>query len=112
MSHAGKRFRDDRESPSHRTSRAVLLLIDVINPMDFDGAEEMLAPAEEAARRIRVLKERCREHGIPAIYVNDNYDCWHLGFAELVERLPRCRRSRASDYRRRSRPSPAEDSTC
>jgi nicotinamidase-related amidase len=64
-----------------------LLLIDVINPMDFPGAEALLEPAQHAADRIRALKERCARHGIPAIYVNDNYDCWHLGFQALVEKL-------------------------
>lgn len=87
MSETAKPYRDERESPSRRASRVALLLIDVINPMDFDGAQDLLGPAEAAARRIRDLKQRCREHGIPAIYVNDNYDCWHLGFADLVARL-------------------------
>lgn len=24
---------------------------------------------------------------MPVVYVNDNFDCWHLGFSELVEHL-------------------------
>jgi nicotinamidase-related amidase len=24
---------------------------------------------------------------VPSIYVNDNFDCWHLGFREIVERV-------------------------
>lgn len=86
MSGPAQCFRDGK-STATRASRAALLVIDVINPMDFPGAADLLAPAEVAARRIRALKERCHEHGIPAIYVNDNFDCWHLGFADLVERL-------------------------
>lgn len=55
--------------------------------MDFDGAEALLPPAIEAARRIAMLKRRARAAGVPSIYVNDNFDCWHLGFAQLVEEL-------------------------
>lgn len=66
-------------------SRAVLLLIDVINPMNFSGAPALLESALPAARRIQSLKERVHALGLAVIYVNDNFDCWHLGFRELVE---------------------------
>jgi nicotinamidase-related amidase len=68
-----------------RASPLALLLIDVINPMDFDGASDLLPPAIAAARRIERLSRQARRDGIPVIYVNDNFDCWHLGFRELVE---------------------------
>ncbi len=70
-----------------RRSRAALLLIDVINPLDFDGGAELLRAALPMAHRLAALKRRARAAGIPSIYVNDNFDCWHLGFHELVERL-------------------------
>jgi nicotinamidase-related amidase len=63
---------------------AALLLIDVVNPLDFDGAEALRPHALRAAESIRALKHRARVAGIPAIYVNDNYGRWHLGFRELV----------------------------
>jgi nicotinamidase-related amidase len=66
---------------------AALLLIDVINPMDFRGAEALLPAATKAARNIARLKRRARDAGVPAIYVNDNFDCWHLGFRELVAKF-------------------------
>jgi nicotinamidase-related amidase len=68
-------------------SPIALLLIDVINPMDFAGAQALLETATPAARRIRSLAQRSRASGIPVIYVNDNFDCWHLGFHALVEEL-------------------------
>jgi nicotinamidase-related amidase len=68
-----------------RASPLALLLIDVINPMDFRGASDLLPPAIAAAKNIRRLSRQARREGIPVIYVNDNFDCWHLGFRELVE---------------------------
>jgi nicotinamidase-related amidase len=64
-----------------------LLLIDVINPMDFAGADALLPPAIVAAGNIARLKRRAREAKVAAIYVNDNFDCWHLGFGELVDKF-------------------------
>ncbi len=66
-------------------SPVALLLVDLVNPMDFDGADALLPQALEAASAIAALKERTRAAGIPTIYVNDNFDQWHMGFRELVE---------------------------
>jgi nicotinamidase-related amidase len=62
-----------------------LLLIDVINPLQFDGADALLRAALPMAEEIAALKRRAASSGIPAIYVNDNFDCWQLGFHELTE---------------------------
>jgi len=75
------------EGPAHHPSPVALLLIDVVNPMDFPGAERLLPAAVPAASRIARLRSRAADHDVPAIYVNDNFDCWHLGFRELVERF-------------------------
>lgn len=75
------------KSPDIRASPIALLLIDVINPMDFDGAESLLPAATRAAERIAHLKRRAHQLGAAVIYVNDNFDCWHLGFRELVEKF-------------------------
>lgn len=76
-------------------SGAGLLVIDVVNPFEFDGGEALFEDALPAARRIAALIERTRAAGVPTIYVNDNFDCWHLGFRELIadvrERSPRGR---------------------
>jgi nicotinamidase-related amidase len=70
-----------------------LLLIDVVNPMNFDGAEDLMPHAMRAAEAIAALKHRAHVARIPIVYVNDNYGRWHLGFRELVtefraERVP------------------------
>jgi nicotinamidase-related amidase len=75
------------DTPHIRSSPIALLLIDVVNPMDFEGADALLPSALEAARSIARLKQRARDADVPVIYVNDNFDCWHLGFADLVEQF-------------------------
>jgi nicotinamidase-related amidase len=50
-----------------------LLLIDVINDLAFPEGEQMLPDARKMAEKILALKQRAREAGVPAIYVNDNF---------------------------------------
>jgi nicotinamidase-related amidase len=66
-------------------SPVVLLLIDVINGLDFPGNEEIVARAEPVARRIAALKHRAKAHGIPTIYVNDNFGRWRSDRSALLE---------------------------
>jgi nicotinamidase-related amidase len=73
-------------STSRLPPESALLLIDVVNPFDFPGAERLLRRAAPAAAHIAALKQRAVRAGLPAIYVNDNYGDWHAAFAELVER--------------------------
>jgi nicotinamidase-related amidase len=61
-----------------------LLLIDVINPMDFEGGEDLLEYARPMAHRIADLKRRAEELGIPVLYVNDNFGRWQSDFNKLV----------------------------
>lgn len=61
-----------------------LLLIDVINDLNFPGSEELVALAEPMADRLALLKRRARRAGIPAIYVNDNFGRWRSDFRRTV----------------------------
>ncbi len=63
---------------------AVLMLVDVINDLDFPGNEELVRHAASLGRTISALKTRCRNAGIPAIYVNDNRDKWRSDFRAVV----------------------------
>jgi len=62
-----------------------LLLIDVVNDLEFDGGAELLTPALPMAERLAELKARARAHGIPVLYVNDNFGRWRSDFRRLVE---------------------------
>lgn len=68
------------------TFRAALLLIDVINDMDFEGSESLVRLAEPMARRLRALKKRARAAGVATIYINDNFGKWRSDFRALVDR--------------------------
>jgi nicotinamidase-related amidase len=65
--------------------RTALLLVDVINDMDFDGSESLVRFAEPMARRLQALKQRARAAGLPTIYINDNFGKWRSDFRTLVE---------------------------
>lgn len=67
-------------------SKTALLLIDVINGFDFEGCEGLVRAAEAAAGKIAALRERCRQRGVPIIYVNDNFGRWRSDFRSTVER--------------------------
>ena len=62
-----------------------LLLIDVINAMEFEGGEKLAEAALPAAQRLAELSARARELGIPVIYANDNFGKWRSDFREVVE---------------------------
>jgi nicotinamidase-related amidase len=55
--------------------------------MDFGGAQALLPAAIAAAKNIERVRRQAREFAVPVVYVNDNFDCWHLGFRELVEKF-------------------------
>ncbi len=74
------------DSSTEPRSRTALLLIDVINDMDFDGSQSLVRLAEPMARRLRALKKRARAAGLPTIYINDNFGKWRSDFRALVER--------------------------
>jgi nicotinamidase-related amidase len=65
-------------------ANVALLLLDVINDLDFEGGEKLLAHARPAADRIAALKASAKRLRIPAIYVNDNYGRWQSDFKRLV----------------------------
>jgi nicotinamidase-related amidase len=85
-----------------------LLLIDVINDLDFPGADELIARAEEMAGRLAALKLRAAKAGLPVIYVNDNFGQWRSDFRQTVahctrkaspgRRVSSALRPRAADY--------------
>ena len=67
-------------------SPVALLLIDVINHLEFEGGDRLLERARPMADRLAVLKRRARAAGIPSIYANDNFGRWQSDFARVLER--------------------------
>jgi nicotinamidase-related amidase len=71
--------------PTGAASRSALLLIDVINEMRFEGAEQLARSALRMTAPLRRLKSRAKNAGCPVIYVNDNFGQWRSDFRRLVE---------------------------
>lgn len=68
--------------PEH--SPVALLLIDVINDLEWPGGDQLLPHALKAAEAIGTLKRRCKAAGVPVLYVNDNFGRWQSDFSKIV----------------------------
>jgi len=62
-----------------------LLLIDVINDLEFPEGDRLALHAVPMAGRLSALKSRARKARIPAIYVNDNFGRWQSDLTRLLE---------------------------
>ena len=65
-------------------SHAALLLIDVVNDLDFPGSAPLVREAERIAPRLAHLAERCRRAGVPVVYVNDNFGRWQSDWRKVI----------------------------
>jgi nicotinamidase-related amidase len=70
-------------------SPVALLLIDLINAFDFPEGDQLLRHTLPVAERVVELKRRAKEHGVPAVYVNDNFGRWRSDFRAQVENCSR-----------------------
>jgi nicotinamidase-related amidase len=66
-------------------SSVALILIDLINDFEFDGADPMFNNTLAIAQPIAKLKKNAKAAGIPVIYVNDNFGKWQSDFRKLVD---------------------------
>lgn len=66
-------------------SAVALLLIDVINDMDFEGSEPLVRQAPAMGERIAALKKRAKAARIPVVYINDNFGRWQSDFRRLIQ---------------------------
>jgi nicotinamidase-related amidase len=64
-----------------------LVLIDVINDMQFDSGEALFRNALPAARNLSQLSSRARDAGVPVIYVNDNFGKWRSDFRQQLDHV-------------------------
>jgi nicotinamidase-related amidase len=86
-----------------RAAHDALLIIDVINPLDFPGGEKVLPWAVKLASRLTRFRAKARRFGVPVIYVNDNFGRWHSEFGEIYRSCVRPG-VRGRDVCRRLRP--------
>lgn len=68
-----------------RSGGAALLIIDMLNRLDFSGGEALRPYAEAAADVIALLRDQADAADAAVIYCNDNHGEWRHDRAELVQ---------------------------
>ena len=68
-----------------RRNDFALLLIDVINPLDFPEAQQLKRFVPGMTRVLERLKQRARQAGVPVIYANDNFGRWRSDLHQQVQ---------------------------
>lgn len=76
---------EDLHGSAPDKAEVALLLIDVINDLEFPEGDQLLRHALPMARRIAALRQRAKQDGIPVVYVNDNFGRWRSDFSAQVE---------------------------
>ncbi|MEH3048368.1 isochorismatase family cysteine hydrolase [Sphingomonas adhaesiva] len=78
------------QPPDQRSEHdAALLIVDMINDLDFAGGERLRPKAEAAAARIAALRDDADAAGVATIYVNDNFGHWHSERSRIVDHCAR-----------------------
>jgi nicotinamidase-related amidase len=75
---------DDLHGNAPDESEIAIVLIDVINDLEFEEGERLFETELPAAKNIAQLKERARRAKVPIIYVNDNFGRWRSDFKKIV----------------------------
>ena len=76
---------EDLHGSVPENSPVVLIIVDVINDLEFEGGENLLQNAIPMAKRLASLADRARDADIPVIYVNDNFGKWRSDFRALLD---------------------------
>jgi nicotinamidase-related amidase len=76
---------EDLHGSAPDKSDVALLLIDVINDLDFPDSEKLLRHALPMARKLAALKARAKQAGVPVVYANDNFGRWRSDFKVQVD---------------------------
>jgi len=76
---------DDLHGNVPENSPVALILVDVINDLEFEGGESLKEQALPMAKRLRSLAERARQSGVAVVYVNDNFGKWRSDFRTLLD---------------------------
>lgn len=78
-----------KKDPSKKSKGVALLIIDMINELDFPEGKTLLRNAIPAAKKISALKEKFRKKNFPVIYVNDNFEYWKADWKVVYQKCSR-----------------------
>jgi nicotinamidase-related amidase len=67
-----------------RSNGCALLILDMISCWEFPDGDRLVRSAARVAPAIASLAGRCRAHGVPVIYANDNRGQWRSDFKFVV----------------------------
>ncbi|HET7580566.1 MAG TPA: isochorismatase family cysteine hydrolase [Bacillales bacterium] len=73
------------------TAHAALLIIDVINDLEFEHGGQLLDHTRPIVKSINTLREQAARHGVPVIYVNDNFGQWQSNKEHIIEKCSKGR---------------------
>lgn len=62
-----------------------LIIIDMINKMDFNGGEDLLENTKPMVENLQSFKKEMQKEGLPVIYVNDNFGLWQDNVSDLID---------------------------
>lgn len=87
------------------THGTALVIIDVINDLEFPGGENVLPWAEKIAGPLLAVRDAARAAGVPVIYANDNYGHWRSNFKDTYKHCTRPD-ARGRNVARKLKPGP------
>jgi nicotinamidase-related amidase len=67
------------------SSPVALLIVDMINDLEFPGGDRLAEQIMPVAKAIRDLKSRAKALGIPTVYVNDNFGRWQSDQQAVID---------------------------
>lgn len=67
------------------TGGVALLIIDMVNAMDFEGVDRLSTYLDDLVDVVLGLRDAADAAGVPTIYVNDNYGHWHSERSRIIE---------------------------
>jgi nicotinamidase-related amidase len=67
--------------------KQAVLIVDMINDFQHENGGQLFDQVLPVAQKIRGLKTRANEAGVPVIYVNDNFEHWHDTFQSTIEHV-------------------------
>ena len=100
-----------RAEPEGRAIRGeagdVLLIIDCINDLEFEGGEKVLPWALKLAAKLDRFRKGAHRAGLPVVYVNDNFGNWQSNFLEVYRHCTRAG-ARGAGVSKRLKPGAAD----
>ena len=68
-------------------SHVALIVLDMINDLEFPEGPRVLEQALPAAESIAALAGRARQAGVPVIFANDNFGRWRSDLDEVIDHV-------------------------